>query len=531
MKTFKRFSAILIAVLMMISMMVIPASADSTNYTITINNTAANHTFEAYQVFMGSLSGRVLSDIEWGNGVDGTKLLAALKNSANGFGTMFTSCEDAADVALVMEGASWSNSYTDLFAKAVSTCLATTATATTTETASPYTLSVPGGYYFIKDVTNVTGNYDSITKYMIEVTDNSTISPKTELPTLAKAVALSKDGTGTYSEAVSASIGDTVCFRLTATLNSRVNDFPEFYLRFEDTLPDGLTFGEIKSVTVSGHAIDFRNNTYGFASSTSANPITFTLAEAKSAVLAKTGALVNATDTVEIIFSATVNNKILINAVDGNTNKATLHYSSDPNTTAETYDDRLAKTTEATAKVYSYALVVEKVDAASLTTLLPGAQFNLYRMDNSTKEYAQVTNGKVTGWTTTLTPNCTLTTDSDGKITVQGLAKNTYYLEETKAPETYNKNQDIIAVTLQAEFNKESGQVKNFNASLTGHGVADLKEANATTGTVTITVTNSKGSTLPETGGIGTTIFYGIGGVLVLGALALLTVRKRTTAK
>ena len=527
MKTTKRILATLLAVLMLATMVCTTAFAAPGTYSITIKN-ADGHSFEAYQIFKGDLSGRVLTNIEWGDGVDGSSLLAALKADA-GLGSKFAACDSAAAVAKVMEG-EWDNASTDAFAKVVSNHLIAGKKHVSTESGTNRIINgLDAGYYFIKDVTDVSAGLtgDAITKYLIKVTDDQEISPKIKVPTLTKEVYSPADET--YTEAISANIGDVVTFRLTATLNARVNDYSEYYLQFVDTLPAGLVFEAVEGVYINSHKLDASQeySKYEFVVDSSANPVTFTLAKAKTAVKEKTGVDVTDTDTVRIVFTAKVTEAIGINATTGNANEAVLKYSADPNNA-----NVKGTTIPAIAKVYSYQLQITKVDAASPDTELEGAEFKLYRLKDSTKEYVQVDgNNKVTGWTADETLASTLVTDANGLVSVIGLAKDAYMIVETKAPETYNQIKDFIEVTFKAEFNKNDGTVDGFTASLVGKGVATLKETSEATGLVSIQITNSKGSTLPETGGIGTTIFYVVGIVLVLGAVALLIGKKRIAVK
>ncbi len=118
--------------------------------------------------------------------------------------------------------------------------------------------------------------------------------------------------------------------------------------------------------------------------------------------------------------------------------------------------------------------------------------------------YAKITNDMLTGWTTNKDVATTLTSDADGMIYIAGLDADTYYLEETDAPAGYNKLSDVIEVVID-----EDGTV------------------NGNEDTNTIKVLNSSGSILPSTGGIGTTIFYVVGIILMLGAAVLLITKKR----
>ena len=104
-----------------------------------------------------------------------------------------------------------------------------------------------------------------------------------------------------------------------------------------------------------------------------------------------------------------------------------------------------------------------------------------------------------------------VTTDATGKFTIAGLDADTYYLTETAAPAGYNKLAGPVTVVIG-----ENGVVNATTEA--SQGVDEVK------------VLNQTGTELPSTGGIGTTIFYVVGGVLVVGAVALLIVRRRRNA-
>ena len=106
-----------------------------------------------------------------------------------------------------------------------------------------------------------------------------------------------------------------------------------------------------------------------------------------------------------------------------------------------------------------------------------------------------------------------------GEVTIDGLATGTYYLTETKAPDGYNKLTEPVTVIITAITDAENNTTDNNN-------VMDKADGNPLTDK-TLKVANLSGGLLPSTGGIGTTIFYVVGGVLVVGAAILLMTRKR----
>lgn len=112
---------------------------------------------------------------------------------------------------------------------------------------------------------------------------------------------------------------------------------------------------------------------------------------------------------------------------------------------------------------------------------------------------------------------------------ISGLDAGTYYLEETKAPTGYNLLADPIK-TATIKDNDGVPGVENALEKLEITVGEKTEAGNASTGIVNTTVQNNKGATLPETGGIGTTIFYVVGGLLTVGAVVLLVTKKRMSA-
>lgn len=200
-------------------------------------------------------------------------------------------------------------------------------------------------------------------------------------------------------------------------------------------------------------------------------------------------------DVVTVTYYGQVNSSAVING--DNTNEAKLTYGTDGNSTWE----------KTTTKVFGFK--VFKHAGTDTDHLLPGAEFRLYKTVDETTYYAQFdANGLLTGWTTDATASgVTMTSNSTKALVLNGLDAGTYYLEETKAPDGYNKLTDPVTVTIT-----EDGKVNE-----TANG--------------TVYVSNNAGATLPSTGGMGTTLFYVIGGGLMVAAVVLLVTKKRMENK
>ena len=103
MRKVKKLLGLLLAAVMVLAMGV-PTFAASGSYTLTISGASDGHTYEAYQIFAGDLSEneQTLSNVKWGDGVNGEALLAALKGTEEE-PTAYQTCTTAADVAKVLE--------------------------------------------------------------------------------------------------------------------------------------------------------------------------------------------------------------------------------------------------------------------------------------------------------------------------------------------------------------------------------------------------------------------------------------------
>ena len=186
------------------------------------------------------------------------------------------------------------------------------------------------------------------------------------------------------------------------------------------------------------------------------------------------------------------------------------------------------KTPEKEVYVFTYKVDSEKVDADKPETKLQGAEFRLVNADKT--KAATINNGKITGWTE-LDSGSVITVPNGGQFSIEGLdADVQYYLEETKAPTGYNLptgDAKYTSIKLTATVKTEVGQKPAVDV-LKLDQVADATPADGTFSTLQIK--NSKGSTLPETGGIGTTIFTIVGVTAMVAAAGGFVLRNRKKA-
>lgn len=317
---------------------------------------------------------------------------------------------------------------------------------------------------------------------------NVTIKEKNSESTVEKQV--QEDSTGDYGDHNDADIGQTVNFRTTINV---VDGDPKNYV-LHDTMSAGLTFDPASVAVTIGQQKLAKDTDYTLVTSNLTDGCTFEV-QFKDGVL-------KPNDVVEVAYSAEVNEYAVIGGT-GNDNKTHLTYSDTPKSTGE----RLTKTYVWQFDVFKYAMR----DGQEIP--LAGAQFVLYKTVNDEKFYAQAANGKITGWTDDQKYATVFETPDNGKFFITGLDADTYYLEETKAPDGYNRLKEPVNVVITA--NIASG--KTVTATITYNETA----------TGTVRIENQTGVELPSTGGIGTTVFYVIGGLLMGVAVVLLVTRKK----
>lgn len=319
-------------------------------------------------------------------------------------------------------------------------------------------------------------------------------------------------------------IGDTVTYTLVAD----VPQFPDNALNkgycISDVLPTGMTYNG--NVTVEGYTETMDVDTAGDSltpathyTSDTERPTTDT---ATFALKFKYDMLKNASGErytkIKVTYTATVNAAITVKTTSNteltnNINNAYLDYNSDPYGSSSIW-----QTKTATATVYSYGIMVNKVDKENKP--LSGAKFTLSeKSDGSAPIHFEGSNGT---YLKTASGDTEIEVDSSGKLTLSGLDVGTYYLTETKAPGGYVKLTNPVVITITDAA--PNGLVDDGTSGDAGTDGAD--------GYYELDVVNSKGFTLPSTGGMGTVLFTAIGIVLMGGGLVLLLLylRRRNRA-
>lgn len=493
MKYMKKFMA-LIATLTLALAMAVPAFAASgtasSNGTITIDNAVTNTTYKAYRIFdlesydtnkdaySYKLSTKWENFPEYTTTIDGNEVSAKDFFSVNSAG--YIEWNDAKKGA----GADFAKLAKAFVDKNNIECDAKETATGATVTFTDLTL----GYYLVDTSLGSLCSLDT-------TAPSVTIKEKNSDTTIEKKIVIDGDE---KVDSNSAGIGDTVNFEITITVKDGA---PTDYV-LHDKL-SGLTFDSDSLKVKVGTRELTANTDYTLV----ANPTDGDSFDVKF----KDGKL-KPNDVVVVTYSATVAANATI-AGAGNTNKAKLEYNGKHSTEEETttYVWKL--------NVHKYAL-----NSTNNEVALSGAKFVLYRMDGDTKKYAKLTNNKIDGWVNDKGNATTLETSGTGDILIEGLNEGTYYLEETEAPAGYNKLTEPIEVEITATTSVTSGSetVQYKNSSETSYTPAT---------DATVKVLNSAGTQLPSTGGIGTTLFYVIGGGLMAVAAVLLVTKKRMNSK
>lgn len=524
-KAMKKLMAALLAVAMVCAMAIPAFAAGTGSNTLTINGKTAGHTYEAYQVFTGDLKGKVLSNIDWGNGVIGNDIRndPDLPSSLKGLSS-------AAALAAELAKLSPSSDDVNTFAEVVSKHL-TANKYTSTEAGMTYTINnLPDGYYFIKDATASASMPAGATysRYMLNIVTNLAINAKDTTVTLDKQI--KHNETGVWGVVGDNQIGDTVDFRTITTVPDTTG-YTDYTYEIHDTMSPELTSNvkDNTDITIKVNDTTVLDSTYYNVTVDPTNSNKFTV-KVKIIDAVKAGVL-HANDNLFTYYTGVLNETAKVYPDGPQQNEAHLVYSNNPN------DVGTGETPKKTVYDWTFKVDVTKVDGNDKTQRLEGAVFVLSEKSgldlepgkdgtptkNQTSLIKLVDNhdGTYTVADTTTTTTYTMTTPAGGQISIKGLDdEKEYYLYETKAPGGYN------ALTAPVKIKITDNTYDSIGNQIVTQPNVVFNEVNAYSG-VGFDVENNVGTTLPGTGGIGTTIFYVIGGGLMVAAAILLITKKR----
>ena len=566
-KTIKRIVSVIVTVVMIMAMGTVAFAADPNPVvTITKNDTndKAAHTYEFYQVFSAKVdTDEKFYDIAWGSGVNDT--------AANFYTDLqavegFSTCTDATSVLAVLEGKDNNSAIVDRFAKFISTHTTSTkvsAALAADATSTTATLTSGLGYYFVKDT--ITSSEDAaISKFMLAVVNKATtitITSKEAVPTLDKNII---EGS-TPVKQNQASVGDVITFELSSKVPDLTNKgYNGYWFVMNDTLSDGLTFIGISSVTVGATTLTAGTGYTLTEPTDSSNSFKVVFNDFLNYGLSTTYI---GTD-IKVTYTAMLNEKADITEA-GNLNTGNLVYSNDP---SKDYSGKNEPTTpgdetitghspDAQTVTYTTGAKIIKVDKNNPTKTLVGAEFHIegtsskkvivtkteyeasasgtfYKLKDGTYtdvEPTAATEGQYDNPAIKYAPvtrdayiesgidevDKTITVDDTGCITLTGLGAGHYTFVERKAPTGYTIDGVTHTLDITCVFDSNNKPVWTYTVD---NGTATTI---ATGSLVEITVKNSKTSSLPETGGIGTTGFYIAGATLIAAGAALIVLKKK----
>ncbi|MGN1132948.1 MAG: isopeptide-forming domain-containing fimbrial protein, partial [Oscillospiraceae bacterium] len=547
-----------IAAMAIAATMAVPATlsfAAEPTATTTVNITHATgvdnydvSNYSAYKIFAGDLSsdGTTLSNVTWAvSDAAAANIISQLDTD------IFTDTSSAAAIAKTL--GTGDNVITDSaaaknFAAAVTYAINVEGSDITTTIKgdnATKTITLPDhGYYIIVGSKPAsTDEKAAVSRSILVFADGLSghdVTLKESVPSVEKKV---KDDEGnTWQDITDQEIGKTVSFKLTGTLPSTYDDYSEYAYTFHDTLSKGLTF-DPDSVVVTVNGIEV---TTGFtvtpdtvtSDPTADTAITVAFKDLKDKELGAPYTNLTKDSKIVVTYNAKVNSGAEIGN-NGNPNEVYLEYSNNPN------GDGTGKTAKDVVTVVTFKLDVTKVDATDTTQKLSGAEFTL---QNAAGEYYD------SATKTWVAQEKKLTTDNNGAILAEGLKEGTYTLTETKAPNghdllaspidfkivaTYNTNDnntvsgewdgaatDALAPIKTLKLYKGNDAFPTEGATaidITEYTTEDGTEnANVANGNVDLQIANVAGKGLPSTGGMGRTILYVCGGIVVLGAGVLL---------
>ena len=544
MKAIKRTLAILMCMVMILcaSMMVTSAAG---NGTININNPGdsaigvAGKTFEIYKIF----------DATYDNG---NISYAWLENDP--YAAFFKDEMGLAANPSILEVVEYvtalSNNDLNAFATALYKFIDTnnidptdSKTADTGDTSVSFT-GKDYGYYLVYDSSTIEDGSVRSAVMLSNAAPTANITLKVDLPVINKQV---MNNEGNWAKGTSTNIGDPIEFKVTCEVPDHEN-YPSYTYIIQDEQPDSnvLDHSSFKLVSAEkGELTKDMDYTIEFDVDETVD-FKITILNLKS---------FTAGDTLTLTYTA----ELSLDASSTDMNVATLIYSNDPTDPSKTGK------VSSDAKIYSYRYIFSKFaqnDQNHLLNMsLAGAEFQLYRVgaDNSTsliKFSTKEVSYEVDGQTLTYTKYIvnpdgatdTILTDNDGpantantntqgghlgEAVIFGLAEGTYHLVETKAPNGYILAEEPFVITINDTIGAQTGVVTEFSANGSHVGtignIFNVRFEGGTTLTVWSDITNMAGDALPETGGMGTTLFTILGVLLMAGALAFFTSRKRNS--
>lgn len=490
----KKLMAALLAVAMVCAMAIPAWAADGTTHNsssadgqITINNAVNGQTYKIYRILDLQYNGtansfRYVKNTKWGTFVD-TQTAYLTVDPTTGVVT-WTNTDTADNGTAIKELAKAAGKYV----KDNTTSLADDGSKVAASGTVTFDRLPLGWYLVVSDLTN-----DAICS--IDTTAKEvTIKEKNGVPTVTKEV---EYASGSWGQGNDGNVGDTVNFQTTIYVT---DGNPTNYI-LHDEMSNGLDFKE-DSIVVKKNDERFTD----YTKETPTDDCTFEIKFNKDSL--------QPNDKVVVTYSATINSNAVVGTA-GNENETWLKYGDN------------GETTHGKTKTYTWSFNILKffTDSNDDKKYLANVEFVLYRKNADDKaEYAKFdSNNKLTGWTENESEAGKLTTNATSTVTVKGLDAGTYFLKEITTPGGFNGLTSDVEVKITSSCNILTGATYAVEYKMVNEeGFTDTDEQEKV-----VPIENKRGTTLPGTGGIGTTIFYVVGGGLMAAAAILLITKKR----
>ena len=501
MKLFKKIAGFILAFAMILAIAMPSVVMAEETYTLTLDNTVTGHTYEVYQIFTGKLSTkdnkRVLSDLAWGSGVKANAYTATAKDKAN-------TLKDEAKAKA--------------FAKELVVEKKLSDTKKTVRSTDGNTLihGLTAGYYLVKDTDDsLAEKHDSYTAYILKVVGNDLVKVKSDIPTSEKKVKDINDSDSSkmtdWQDSADWDIGDEIPFKIEGKLPENYTEYKTYTLKFHDKEEQGLTFNK-NSVRVYVDNTEINDTSkYRVVTDNLTDKCTFEVIfdDMKAINKAENGSV------VRVEYASTLNENAVLGKT-GNKNTMYMEFSNNPN---DEQGGKFGKTPEDTVIVFTYKVEVNKVDEQGKK--LNGAIFKLEKKIKNESVESWVPIDKVEG--------------TDGSLfEFKGIDDGEYKLTEEQAPSHYDKLSEPIYFKVVAShvILNDNPKLDSLNGNITTGDVGTITfTASKDSSILSTKIVNKPGSSLPETGGMGTTILYAAGVILILAAGAFLVMQKKAEDK
>lgn len=491
-KAMKKLMAALLAVAMVCAMAIPAFAADGSTHSssedgkITIQNAVANQTYKIYRILDlqyndTAKSFRYVKNDKWGAFVEGQTTYLSVDSKT---GVVTWANSDNADNGTAIKALAVAAG------QHVKDTPSLTADGSVKASSSTVIFdNLPLGWYLVVSdlTTDAICSIDTTAK-------NVTIKEKNGAPTVEKKVEYASDSWGQGNDG---NVGDTVNFQTTIYVT---DGDPTNYV-LHDAMSNGLDFKE-DSIVVKKNDKPFTD----YTKETPTDGCTFEIKFNKDSL--------QPNDKVVVTYSATINSDAVVGTA-GNENETWLKYGDN------------GETTHSNTKTYTWKFNILKyfTDSNDEKQYLADVEFVLYRKNNTTDpaEYAKFDpNNKLTGWTKNESEATKLKTNATSTVAVEGLDAGTYFLKETATPTGFNSLTSDVEVKITSSCNILTGATYAVE-----YKMVNEEDFTDTGDEKVVPIENKRGTTLPGTGGIGTTIFYVVGGGLMVAAAILLITKKR----